>query len=166
MTSPQARGVRIAGPGLGFVTLYCGLPISLGGLIYLLFRDSSLLMFRWAGWLGLDGLIEAARVHSLPHAGSIPEWILFSLPDGVWVFACTAFFARLWHDGRWAARLFWIGMGSLLAIGGELGQAAGLVPGTFDWADMIFYAAAGGAALWLTQRAIRRARRALQAAGQ
>ena len=50
--------------------------------------------------------------------------------------------------------------------GTELGQAAGLVPGTFDWADMIFYAAAGGAALWLTQRAIRRARRALQAAGQ
>jgi hypothetical protein len=133
-----------------------------GGLIYLAFRDSSLLMFRWAGWIGLDGAIDSLRVHTLPHRSLLPDWVLFSVPDGVWVFACTAFFARLWHDGHWAFRVFWIGLGPALAIGGELGQLGvlGLVPGTFDVADLLFYLIATVAALWLAQRAVRRAREA------
>jgi hypothetical protein len=160
MARPASAGKQgIAGPGVGFVLLYCALPILVGGLIYLAFRDTSLLMFRWAGWFGLDVAIEAMRVHTLPHRPGIPDWILFSVPDGVWVFACTAFFARLWHDGHWVFRGFWIGLGPALAIGGELGQLGfiGLVPGTFDPADMIFYIASTAAALWLAQRAVRRA---------
>ena len=160
MDRPAAAGRQaIPGPGLGFVLLYCALPILVGGLIYLAFRDTSLLMFRWAGWIGLDAAIDAMRVHTLPFRPGIPDWVLFSVPDGVWVFACTAFFARLWHDGHWAFRLFWIGLGPVLAIGGELGQLGfiGLVPGTFDPADMIFYVIAGVAALWLARRATVRA---------
>jgi len=161
MDRPAAAGTQgISGPGLGFVLLYCALPILVGGLIYLAFRDTSLLMFRWAGWLGVDRAIDAMRVVTLPHRPGIPEWILFSVPDGVWVFACTAFFARLWHDGHWAYRAFWIGLGPVLAIGGELGQLSfiGLVPGTFDMADMVFYTVSTAAALWLAQRAVARAR--------
>jgi hypothetical protein len=161
MARPATAGQQgIPGPGLGYVLVYCALPILVGGLIYLAFRDTSLLMFRWAGWIGMDSAIEAMRVHSLPHRAAIPDWVLFSVPDGVWVFACTAFFARLWHDGHWAFRVFWIGLGPALAIGGELGQLPfiGLVPGTFDPADLLFYIVSGGAALWLAQRAVQRAR--------
>jgi hypothetical protein len=161
MARPATAGQQgIPGPGLGYVLVYCALPILVGGLIYLAFRDTSLLMFHWAGWIGLDSAIEAMRVHSLPHRAAIPDWVLFSVPDGVWVFACTAFFARLWHDGHWAFRVFWIGLGPALAIGGELGQLPfiGLVPGTFDPADLLFYIVSGGAALWLAQRAVQRAR--------
>lgn len=160
MNRPAPAGDEgIPGPSLGYVLLYCALPILVGGLIYLAFRDDSLLMFRWAGWVGLDGLIEAGRGYSLPYRPFIPDWILFSVPDGVWVFASTAFFARLWHDGHWALRVVWIGMGPVLAIGGELGQHAwlGLVPGTFDPADLLFYVVSAVAALWFAQRAVRQA---------
>mgnify|MGYP006971705643 CR=1 FL=1 len=161
MARPAPAGqAGIPGPGLGFLALYCALPILVGGLIYLAFRDTSLLMFRWAGWVGLDVVIDAMRVYTLPHRPSVPDWILFSVPDGVWVFACTAFFARLWHDGHWFFRAFWIGMGPALAIGGELGQLPfiGLVPGTFDPADLVFYVACTAAALWLVRGALSRAR--------
>jgi hypothetical protein len=162
MSQPAAPAAHsIPGPGLGFVLLCCVLPVFVGGMIYLAFRDTSLLMFRWAGWLALDGAIEAMRSHTLPYRPGIPDWVLFSVPDGVWVFACTAFFARLWHDGHWAFRLFWIGLGPALAIGGELGQLpfVGLVPGTFDTADLLFYVIAAMGALAAARHATARARR-------
>jgi hypothetical protein len=161
MVQPASQErASIPGPGLRFVLLYCALPILVGGAIYLAFRDTSLLMFRWAGWIGLDTAVEAMRVHTMPYRPAIPDWILFSVPDGVWVFACTAFFARLWHDGPWYFRVFWIGLGPALAIGGELGQlpSIGLVPGTFDVADLLFYVLSLVAALWLTHLALRRHR--------
>ncbi len=167
MSLPAPVGeAGISGPGPRYVLLYCALPILVGGLIYLAFRDDSLLMFRWAGWVGLDELIHAGRVHSLPFRSFVPNWVLFSVPDGVWVFAATAFFARLWHDGHWALRVFWIGMGPGMAIGGEFGQLPilGLVPGTFDPADLLFYVVSGLAAFALAQRAARRDR-ARSAAG-
>ena len=134
--------------------LLCGfLPILVGGLIYILFRDESLCMFTWARALGLGGLVSEARVHSLPYVGYLPEWLLFSLPDGAWVFACTAVFARLWPDGPWLLRLGWIGSGSILAIGGEIGQWFGFVPGTFDPTDMVAYALAGVTAYLLANAA-------------
>jgi hypothetical protein len=149
----------VPAPGARYVMLACVLPIVAGGIVYLLFRDPRLWMFRWAAWIGLDGLIAAARVHSLPHGPSMPEWLLFSFPDGVWVFAGTAFFARLWHDGRWAQRLCWIGVAPAMAIGGEVGQALGLVPGTFDGTDLVSYAVAAALALGVATAAVGRARR-------
>ncbi len=166
MAEPAPAGTQgIPAPGVGYVLLYCVLPIFIGGMIYLAFRDTSLLMFSWAETIGLDAAIEAMRVHTLPHRPGIPDWILFSVPDGVWVFACTTFFARLWHDGAWYYRAFWIGLGPALAIGGELGQLTwiGLVPGTFDPADLLFYVVSGVAALWLAQRHAAAARARLSA---
>lgn len=156
----RARPPAAVGPpGAGFVLLWCALPILAGGLVYLLFRDERLWMFRWAGWVGLDGVIAAARVHSLPHRAALPDWLLFSAPDGVWVFASTAFFARLWHDGPRVLRVLWIGIGPAMAIGGELGQALGPVPGTFDPADLAFYAGAAVLAVAVARAAEARARR-------
>lgn len=148
-------------PGPRFVLLFCVLPIVVGGSIYLLFRDNHLLMFRWAGWLGLTRLILAARIYTLQHGQILPEWLLFSVPDGVWVFSITAFFTRLWHDGSWYVRAFWIALGPALAMGGELGQALGLVPGTYDPADLVFYGVSAILAFALAQWAVRLARGAV-----
>ncbi len=152
--SLSALGTLLGGGSDPRFLLLCGfLPILVGGLIYILFRDESLCMFTWARALGLGGLVQAARVHSMPYVGYLPEWLLFSLPDGAWVFACTAVFARLWPDGPWPLRLAWIGMGSILAIGGEIGQWFGFVPGTFDPTDLVAYALAGVMAFWLANAA-------------
>ena len=128
------------------------LPIVIGGLIYLLFRTESLLMFSWAEHLSLTELISRGRTAAAPLLPHVPGFVLFSVPDGVWVFSATAFFARLWHDGPLWMRAGWIGVVPAMAIGGELGQIVGLVPGTFDVLDMIAYGIATAGALWIAQR--------------
>ena len=105
-------------------------------------------MFRWAATLHLAAGLDAARALAAPLAAWIPASILFSLPDGAWVFSYVAFFARLWQDGPLWMRLGWIGLGPAMAIGGELGQLVpGFVPGTFDPLDLVAYTAATAGAL-------------------
>ena len=136
------------------------LPIVVGGLIYILFRTESLLMFRWAESLSLTDLITRGRAAAAPLLPYVPGVVLFSVPDGVWVFSATAFFARLWHDGPMWMRAGWIGAAPAMAIGGELGQIVGLVPGTFDVLDMIAYIGATLGALWIARRSADAALRA------
>ena len=136
------------------------LPIVVGGLIYILFRTESLLMFRWAESLSLTDLITRGRAAAAPLLPYVPGFVLFSVPDGVWVFSATAFFARLWHDGPMWMRAGWIGAAPAMAIGGELGQIVGLVPGTFDVLDMIAYIGATLGALWIARRSADAALRA------
>ncbi|MDG1478955.1 MAG: hypothetical protein P8R54_05155 [Myxococcota bacterium] len=118
------------------------LPLVVGGLIYILLRADTLLMFQWAENLSLTALITHGRAAAAPLLPWVPGFVLFSIPDGIWVFSATAFFARLWHDGPLWARALWIGAAPIMAIGGELGQIVGLVPGTFDVLDLLAYAAA------------------------
>ncbi|MFK7929034.1 MAG: hypothetical protein AB8H79_12650 [Myxococcota bacterium] len=131
---------------LGFFAIHVLLPILIGGMIYVCWRVDHLFMFEWFDALGLTPLVQWFRQVAAPARPFVPGWILFSLPDGTWVYACVAFFGRLWRDGpRWA-QVLWIGMGPALAIGGELGQIPGWVPGTYDWVDTLCYVIAGAAA--------------------
>lgn len=131
-----------------YLLTHVALPLLIGGGIYLLWRDPSLLMFRWLDALGLDGLFIAPRAWVAPLRPSLPDWLLFSVPDGAWVYACVAFFARLWRDGPPLPRWLWTALGPALALGGEVGQLAGVVPGTWDIVDVAWYAIAGLVA-WL-----------------
>ncbi len=138
-----------------FLALVAGLPMLVGGVTYLLWRDTGLLMFRWVEAVGLWPALAEARAAAAPLRDRIPDWWLYSVPDGAWVFSATAFFAWLWPDGpRWM-RAGWIGLAFALAMGGELLQIPRLVPGTWDPADAlsILLAAAGALA---AERAWRR----------
>ena len=141
-----------------YLLLAVVLPIVIGGLIYLLFRTDSLLMFAWADQLLLTDLIVRGRAAAAPLLPHVPGFVLFSVPDGVWVFSATAFFARLWHDGPLWMRAGWIGITPAMAIGGELGQITGLVPGTYDVLDMLAYITATAGALRTAQRSAAAAR--------
>ena len=133
---------------VGFFAVHCFLPMWVGGWIYLLFRTETLLMFRWADAIGLLGFIERQREMWGHWGAALPDWVLFSLPDGVWVYVATAFFGRLWRSGPWVPHVCWTGMASFLAIGGELAQWVGWIPGTFDWVDVLLYVVAALVSYW------------------
>ena len=57
----------------------------IGGLIYVGFRDKSLLMFTWFEQLGVSGEVDAIR--GLVNSGGVYGWVKNSLPDGLWIFA-------------------------------------------------------------------------------
>jgi hypothetical protein len=110
-----------------------------GGLIYILFRTSSLRMFTWYETIGLNHLTNELREWTFLFSNNIPEWILFSLPDGLWVFSYVSLILYVWQNSVSIKNIFWLSIIPVLAISSELGQFFGLVAGTFDFADLLLY---------------------------
>ena len=119
--------------------LHVILPMFIGGLIYLLFRVDTLLMFQWVDALGLAGPLAAARASVAGFGAALPPWFLFSLPDGLWLYAFGAQMVILHRESVLPVRVFWICLAPLLALVGEAGQAFGWIPGTFDVVDVLFF---------------------------
>jgi hypothetical protein len=110
--------------------LHVFVPLFLGGAVYVLFRPRSLLMFDWFDAVGLGAAIDGAR--ALASGLAVPDVILFSLPNALWLYAFAFVIRRLWPSGIGA---LWVVAPVLLGVGAELGQLVGLVPGTFDILD-------------------------------
>ena len=126
-------------------------PIVIGGFTYLAWRTDSLLMFRWCDHLGIHPLVAALREHACGARPYVPSWFLYSFPDAAWVYAATCAQRLIWrrHANRLESRV-WCAIPAFLAVGGEVGQMTGLVPGTFCCCDLTLCVLAAMAALALT----------------
>jgi hypothetical protein len=69
----------------------------------------------------------------------LPEWFLFSLPDGLWVFSFVSILMLTWDNIITRHNFLWIIGVPILVIFSELGQINNFVPGTFDIIDLLFY---------------------------
>jgi hypothetical protein len=112
-------------------------PLIIGGLLYLGWRPPTLLIHRLVRVAGfartLDGLQSMAA--ALPR---IPSLVALSLPDALWSYSLVAHFGRLWtRDEHRVSRVVWVSIAVAIAIGSELGQLAGFVPGVFDVVDLL-----------------------------
>ena len=107
--------------------LHVVLPIFVGTCIYIGWHSPSLLVFRWIEFSGLEPFIIRPSVE-------LPNWMLYSLPDGCWVYAATSLMLLVWN--RFVP---WVWLSVVLAVASEVGQATGYVTGTFDWRDIYFY---------------------------
>ena len=113
------------------------LPLFLGGSIYLVYREEGLLMFRWVSFIGLIGPLRWLRLLVTNLSWNPPDWVIFNLPNALWVYSFVAFMAILWSssDCRW--RWFWILLGASTAVMLEVGQFLRILGGTFDPADLV-----------------------------
>lgn len=123
------------------------LPVIVGGTIYVLWRSPSLLLFKIARYSGNDLLVGSWRHATGDFVRVLPNWILFSLPDALWIYAFTFYLGAIWASGPRLHRICWTSVGPVIGIGGELGQRVGIVPGTFDWIDLAWCCAASAAAV-------------------
>ena len=110
------------------------LPLILGGLIYILFRSDSLLMFQWFDYIGLQQSITTAR-QSFGHI-YLPSWIIYSLPDALWIFSFISIMLTIWRDKFTRQSIFWIFIAPTIGILSEIGQAFHFIRGTFDIIDL------------------------------
>jgi glycopeptide antibiotics resistance protein len=117
--------------------LHVFLPIMFGGMIYLIFRTKSLSMFRVVNLFGLEPFLDVIRGYFVTISTDSATWFFYSLPDGLWVYSLTAFMFISWERRFSRESCFWILIGPLLALGGEIGQGYCLVGGTFDVSDLI-----------------------------
>lgn len=118
------------------ICLHAGVPVFSGALLYVGFRAEHLVGWRWADAIGLGAAARSLR-DLLRIGPELPAWVRFTLPDALWVYALTFVIARLQRGATPAERAAWLATAFALGPGAELGQAAALVPGTFDPADLI-----------------------------
>jgi hypothetical protein len=79
-----------------------------------------------------------ARQALVPVRLALPGPLLGVLPDVLWAAALAWILVRIWRGASSA----WLVVGLALAAGWEIGQAFGIVPGTFDAADLVCSTAA------------------------
>ena len=119
---------------LGHIT-----PLLVGSLIYILFRSSSLKMFYWFKSLNLLNIITELRQLTLIYYNTLPGSVLFALPDGLWLFAYVSLILHVWNNSIDTKSIIWVLLVPYIAIISEFGQLFGIIPGTFDFLDIIMY---------------------------
>ena len=106
-------------------------PLLIGGMIYILFRNESLIMFNWFDNLGVLEQIKELRAAINPMKSILPTWIYYSLADGLWTYAFVSAYLIYYKVDYWLLLPF------LLSIGVEILQYLQLFQGTFDVIDLL-----------------------------
>ena len=112
-----------------YINIY--LPIVFGGLIYLFLRDDSILLNQ----------ILRPQIHfiDLPIKHSLPNWFVFSLPDGLFVYSYVFFILDNWKGELNYLSISFSLFLPIILILIEFGQRSEIFSGTFDKLDLLFY---------------------------
>lgn len=113
------------------------LALFAGGTLYLLFRTDKLLMFYAIDWIGLGQTIAAWRQSV---SITLPDWIVYCLPDALWSAAYILVADTILSGHSIKKRLTVAAVIPFVGTVSELLQAAGVMPGTFDYLDILAYA--------------------------
>ncbi len=108
-----------------------------GGLIYIACREKSLLMFNWFDNLGISSGIDTFR--GFINSEGVYDWVKNSLPDGLWLFSYMFLVDALWNGSKSISSYIFIYSLPFFALMSEFLQYFGLVPGVFDWIDVVSY---------------------------
>ena len=115
------------------------LTLSMGVLVYISFRQDTLKIFDWFDRVALSELVSRLRRFTLPMADFLPNWFLYSVPDGLWLFSYLSILLVIWNNKISKHNVHWLLSVPTIAIVSEIGQLLGIVPGTFDILDLTFY---------------------------
>ena len=99
----------------------------------------TLKMFNWFDSVNLSEAISGLRLFTLPLADFLPNWFLYSLPAGLWLFSYLSILLVVWNNKISKHNIHWLLLVPTIAIVSEIGQLFGIVPGTFDIFDLTFY---------------------------
>jgi len=98
-------------------------------------------MFNWFEMIGLKEAISYLRLFTLPFYDNLPDWFLYSLPDGIWLFSYLSVLLLIWDNKISKHNIHWVLLIPSIAIFSEIGQLFEIVSGTFDITDLVFYLA-------------------------
>ena len=120
--------IKLATGALAFLSL------AIGGMIYLAYRPMTLLIFDVADFLNLSDCVRHIRQNNT----NMPEWMIYSLPDGLWLLAYMLYIGIVYCfkiERSWMMQLVL----PLIAISSEILQFFKLLPGTYDICDILSY---------------------------
>lgn len=108
-----------------------------GGVVYISFRSISLLMFDWFESLRCMDIVE--KIRSLSVGITPSNFVLYNLPDLLWMVSYLLFVNALIPKRNLGSYLFWLLFLPVLAVIHEIMQAIGIIPGSFDYIDLLCY---------------------------
>jgi len=113
-------------------------PGLVGVLISIVWRPKGTYFWPSLERLSLDGAADGLRAAVGGLARWLPDWSLYSLPGGLYVFTLTMA-AGLTLSRRESWNRIWLWAPMALAWGHEAAQGIGLRPGAADWQDVAGY---------------------------
>jgi hypothetical protein len=120
------------------INLHILLPIFLGASIYLLFRKDTLLVFSWIDYVGASDIVFFMRDNVCFIHKYIPDFVLYSLPNAIWVYSGTVALIIIWKKyPNNSFSFLWVSLLFIYAIVAEIMQLIGIVKGTFCTVDIV-----------------------------
>ncbi len=112
------------------------LSLAAGLFIYLVWRDISSPFYHWASLLGFNPQVDFLR--DALTGITVPSWVVYSLPDGLWMFSFILLMMTIWDFDLNRHSIFWIAVAIAIGFLIEITQMYFYVLGRFDWMDMFF----------------------------
>ena len=109
----------------------------IGGIIYIRYRSDNLLMFKWFHNLGLSNYINAFRNNE--KAINLVGWVKYSMPAGLWLLSYLFIIDAVWGTDRSQFSKYFLFVLPIVALASEVFQLIGILPGTFDYWDLLSY---------------------------
>ena len=104
------------------------------GLMYISFRPDTLKMFHFFKVFGVLDFLEELQ----HNPARVPSWMLYNLPDGIWLFAYSILIGSFWNFKIKDCWMFILVMPSI-CIPHEILQGLGIMHGTYDPSDVLAY---------------------------
>lgn len=115
------------------VMLYTSIvSLFIGGIIYILFRRHTLNMFVFLRNIGIEHFFVQRTFN---YNSAIQRFIIFSLPNGLWLLSIIIIFAIIWKNSK---KWFYIYSSAFTGFNiiAEILQKFDVIPGTFDLFDV------------------------------
>lgn len=104
------------------------------GMMYIYFRPDTLKMFHFFRYIGILDILENMK----RDPSVVSSWVLYNLPDGVWLFAYTIIIGCIWNFKIRDCWMFILVMPTI-SILHEFMQMPGIMHGTYDPNDVFAY---------------------------
>ncbi len=112
------------------------LSLAIGVFIYGITRTESIYLNQWLGQVGNGKVLDVLQ--GLVQNSQIPDWIIYSLPDALWMLALSWVILLIWDFKINSRSIPWISFAILFGGLLETLQGFHFVPGTFDMRDLLF----------------------------
>lgn len=107
-----------------FVTAHILVPLLIGACLYVFFRGIPRLQLQ--SYFNIQSYFIGA------------QFILYSLPDGLWLYALLSAMHLIWASEQ-RNKMIWVLCICSATLSTEVLQNRQLLPGVFDWLDLLAY---------------------------
>lgn len=113
----------------------CYSSLTIGFVLYVVYRNENLYLFKWLNELGAEDIISKMRNINLY---ALPKWIYNSLPYGLWNFSLGTALIAVWNKKLTiTVKLFIVSVVFISGVFIEILQGFKIIRGTFDRVDLV-----------------------------